>query len=210
MGTRRDNERRKDPMIELFILGELMDGPHHGYLLRDILMRLLGPFRAISWGTLYPLIGYLEQIGYIRLIGSDRGDTGKTLPSGRQKRMFSITDNGRERFHAMMLTRHAYTADFPELFTVKLLYLNWLTLPQQLEILEHGRDYFAQVRDTCSEVFTARSPSAHLPAEAREAIYRVINYRLAGNQAELSWIEGEIARRRRELTTETGSDDQRI
>jgi DNA-binding PadR family transcriptional regulator len=199
-------ERRKDPMIELFILGELMDGPHHGYLLRDILMRLLGPFRSISWGTLYPLMGQLEQMKYIELIDNDGADPSNNYPAGRQKRVFSITNSGRERFIAMMLAGQAYTADFPELLTVKLLYLGWLTLPQQLAVLEHGRDYFAQVLDACSEVFTARSPSAHLPAKAREAIYRAINYRMAGNQADLSWIESEIARRRRELSMKPSPD----
>ena len=52
-------------MYELFVLGELMDGPHHGYLLREILGRLLGPFRHISCGVLYPLIRQLEREGLI-------------------------------------------------------------------------------------------------------------------------------------------------
>src|SRR6266478_3486365 len=56
---------RKALMYELFVLGELMDGPHYGYILRDILGRLLGPFRHISWGVLYPLIRHLESGGLI-------------------------------------------------------------------------------------------------------------------------------------------------
>src|SRR6266567_6089024 len=56
---------RKALMYELFVLGELMDGPHYGYLLREILGRLLGPFRHISWGVLYPLIRHLEREGLI-------------------------------------------------------------------------------------------------------------------------------------------------
>ena len=47
---------RKYGIYELFVLGELMDGPHHGYELREILSRMMGPFRHISWGVLYPLI----------------------------------------------------------------------------------------------------------------------------------------------------------
>src|SRR5258706_7725123 len=56
---------RKSTMYELFVLGELMDGPHHGYSLREILSRMLGPFRQISWGVLYPLIRQLEREGLI-------------------------------------------------------------------------------------------------------------------------------------------------
>jgi DNA-binding PadR family transcriptional regulator len=196
-----DGEHRKVNMLELFIMGELMDGPHHGYLLRDILSRVFAPFRQFSWGTLYPLIGQLERSGYIELIDGGERSPREEKPHGRQKRNFGITDAGRARFQVLMLANSEYTADFPELLTVKLLYLRWLTPTQQLAVLEHSRGYFVQTRDYCLQAFTAQSPSAHLPAEAREQIYRIVNFRLSGTQAQLSWIEGEIARRRIALDT---------
>ena len=45
---------RQGKVYELFVLGELSAGPHHGYLLHSILGKILGPFRQISWGALYP------------------------------------------------------------------------------------------------------------------------------------------------------------
>src|SRR5579871_5535110 len=47
---------RRSAAYELFVLGELVNGPMHGYLLREILNRVLGPYRTMSWGVLYPLI----------------------------------------------------------------------------------------------------------------------------------------------------------
>ena len=65
----RDKEEtsraHKRLIYELFVLGELMDGPHHGYKLREILSNLFGPFRQISWGMLYPLIRQLEREGLL-------------------------------------------------------------------------------------------------------------------------------------------------
>ncbi len=191
-----EQPRRRINPFELFILGELMEGPHHGYLLRDILSRLLGPYRQFSWGTLYPLISQLERSGYIHPIYQDEAERGESAQGGRQKRVLDITDAGRERFQALMLAESEYSADFPELFAIKLLYLSWLAPAEQIAVLAHGRDYYIHIRDHCLEAFTSRSPSAHLPLEAREAIYRVVHFRLAGAQAELAWIEGEIVRRR--------------
>lgn len=48
--------RGANPVYELFVLGELMTGPHYGYKLHEIIQRILGPFQRLSWGTLYPLI----------------------------------------------------------------------------------------------------------------------------------------------------------
>src|SRR5260221_5839110 len=52
-------------MYELYVLGELMEQPVHGYLLPQILSHILGPYRQMSWGALYPLIHRLVQDGLI-------------------------------------------------------------------------------------------------------------------------------------------------
>ena len=56
---------RRGRVYELFVLGELTAGSHHGYLLREILGKILGPFRQVSWGALYPLIHRLSRDGLI-------------------------------------------------------------------------------------------------------------------------------------------------
>ena len=45
---------RRGEVLELAVLGLLHDSPMHGYELRKRLNALLGPFRALSYGTLYP------------------------------------------------------------------------------------------------------------------------------------------------------------
>ena len=44
---------RKSGVLELAVLGLLHDAPMHGYELRKRLNALLGPLRAISYGSLY-------------------------------------------------------------------------------------------------------------------------------------------------------------
>src|SRR5260221_14647378 len=50
-------------IYELYVLGELMEQPVHGYLPPQILSHILGPYRPMSWGGLYPPIHRLWQEG---------------------------------------------------------------------------------------------------------------------------------------------------
>ena len=47
-------------MLELAILGLLLESPMHGYELRKRLTGLLGAFRAFSYGSLYPALRRMQ------------------------------------------------------------------------------------------------------------------------------------------------------
>ena len=50
-------------MLELAILGLLLESPMHGYELRKRLTGLLGAFRAFSYGSLYPALRRMQVDG---------------------------------------------------------------------------------------------------------------------------------------------------
>lgn len=52
-------------MLELAILGLLIESPMHGYELRKRLTGLLGAFRAFSYGSLYPALRRMRAEGLI-------------------------------------------------------------------------------------------------------------------------------------------------
>src|SRR5437773_1420635 len=106
---------RRGKLYELVILGELIGGPHHGYLLREILGKIFGPFRQMSWGALYPLIHRLEQQGLIAPAPSDVTSQGKR----GQRNLYQITRAGRERFHALMVEAVPYSSYDPDSFLAK-------------------------------------------------------------------------------------------
>ena len=185
---------RKAQMYELFVLGELMDGPHYGYLLRDILGRLLGPFRQISWGVLYPLIRHLEREGQIVL--DDKADTrrSESIQGNQQRKQYRITESGRRRFLALMLETGDYTADYHELFLIKLNNLDHLTREQQLTLLWHYREYLQIEKKYLQEGRRNISDGAHfIPEDQRRHVFDVIDFRLSGIQAEIAWIARKIA-----------------
>lgn len=60
-------------MLELAILGLLLESPMHGYELRKRLTGLLGAFRAFSYGSLYPALRRMQLAGVIAEDAAPRG-----------------------------------------------------------------------------------------------------------------------------------------
>ena len=191
---RNANAAHKNETYKLFVLGELMDGPHHGYGLREILSRMLGPFRQISWGVLYPLIRQLEREGLIEAIAEADGEQSNSAASGKQRKYYRITKDGQQRFHSLMLERDDYTADYPELFTIKLNNFDHISREEQLSILWHYRGYLQVVDFYLQGGQQFVTSNADVPEKQRAHILRTISYRMSSPQAELSWIDQEIAR----------------
>jgi len=190
----------KSLIYELFVLGELLDGPRHGYQLREILSRLLGPFRQISWGILYPLIRQLEHEGLIASEGESRSsEREKAAASGRVRKRYAITASGKQRFSALMEEQGDYHAEYRELFIIKLNNFDYLSAQQQLNILWQYQG-FLQTEDLYLNGGQQRVlTNPHLLDQHREHILRIIRFRQGGIRGEMLWIEEQIQR----LETET-------
>ena len=67
-------------MLELAILGLLLESPMHGYELRKRLTGLLGAFRAFSYGSLYPALRRMQADG---LIAENAAPAGTSVPGLR-------------------------------------------------------------------------------------------------------------------------------
>ena len=78
-------------MYELIVLSLLMRAPFHGYLIVKVANDMLGPWTKISSGTLYPLLGRMEQAGLIATRPATEDQAGKR--SERHARTFTITES---------------------------------------------------------------------------------------------------------------------
>ena len=182
-------------MYELFILGILIDGPKHGYLLHQIINRAIGPVRQMSWGALYPLLRRLEADGLAAPEGVEGGDEG-----GRQRKLYRLTEAGRVRFHELMLEDTGYSTDDEDLFTMKLCNFAHISRAAQLTILQRYREFLLfQARDLRSnQERHIRDRASCNPAmnEARRgSILTAIDHRMHVLQADLDWVQREIAAR---------------
>ena len=91
--------RKRSDVLEFSILGLLHDSPLHGYELRKRLTGVLGPFRAISYGSLYPALKDLLSRG---LISEAAGSDEQPLATRRARIVYELTADGKERFEALV------------------------------------------------------------------------------------------------------------
>ena len=117
--------RNRAGVLEFAVLGLLYRTPMHGYELSKQLNMLLGTFRALSYGTLYPCLNKLYAEGLIAregdeparaprvarapraprasgALGSARAARGNGRPPGRSKIVNRLTAEGKERLQDLL------------------------------------------------------------------------------------------------------------
>ena len=143
--TRRD-------VLEFAVLGMLGDGPLHGYELRKRLAAVLGPFRALSYGSLYPCLRRLQAKGLIDEVDLTPATESTAPPlSGRRARViYAITGEGKEEF-ATWANSPGPEAYEDEGFAAHLAFFSRTEARARLRILEGRRSRLEERVDTLRE-----------------------------------------------------------
>jgi DNA-binding PadR family transcriptional regulator len=92
--------RTRSDVLELAVLGQLQGAPMHGYELRKRLNATLGPFRALSYGSLYPCLRRLQGRGLIDEVAVTPAidSTAPALSARRARVVYAISADGKEEF----------------------------------------------------------------------------------------------------------------
>jgi DNA-binding PadR family transcriptional regulator len=128
---------RRSDVLELAVLGLLLDAPMHGYELRKQLNALLGTIRALSYGTLYPTLKTLVAAGLIREAATDDGTT-PALAGRRARIVYELTTEGKERFQGLVRSPGP-SAWEDENFGVHFAFFSRTDAASRLEVLEGRR-----------------------------------------------------------------------
>lgn len=169
-------------MYEQFILSKLLHRPMHGYVIQTILNSAVGPFRKVSWGTLYPLMKKLEKAGLI-VATDEAGD------DPRGKRRYRTTEAGRARFFELMSRRGEFDADTPDLFSLKVGCFGHLDPEGRLLVLKDFREYLGQVLAHCDAMAVRVESENGIPAEERRFALLALQRKRTVADAELRWID---------------------
>lgn len=177
-------------MYELFVLGELMTGDKHGYMLQDVLKNSVGLVRKISSGTLYPLLSRMTDAGWIHLRMEEE------TKGGRTRKIYGITEAGGKKFHELMgapLESDA-GAETELTFRFKMVYFQYVTkevrlacLEQYLQIVEKNYRYVSDF-----EAYLLSSKPE--PQKQRVQLLRVFDHRKRLGEVDRQWIREEIER----------------
>lgn len=171
-------------MLELAILGLLLESPMHGYELRKRLTGLLGAFRAFSYGSLYPTLRRMQADG---LIEEDAGPTGTV--KRRARRVYRLTPAGRQRFTELVADTgpQNYTDDG---FGVHLAFFSRTPAEARMRILEGRRRQVEERREGLRDAIGRASGSLdrytrqlhQLGLESSEREVRWLNELIAAEQ----------------------------
>lgn len=176
-------------MYELLVLALLMHWPLHAYRIANMASNILGPEERLSTGTLSTLLVKLEQAGLIR--PADPGSI--PFPTERSSRAFAITPAGRERFFELMMDITSHPGTYRRLFHIKALHLEFLSLEQQLFLVDHYLTHYQQViRSKHGDTQDmARNPlkQEHMSPALRKAAFALIQLKTEQWQLELAWAQ---------------------
>lgn len=142
--------RKRSDVLEFSILGLLHDSPLHGYELRKRLTGVLGPFRAISYGSLYPALKDLLSRGLI----SETDDAGEQpLATRRARIVYELTAEGKERFETLV-AQSGPEAWEDEPFAAHFAFFGRTPAEVRMRILEGRRSRLEERLSTLRESFS--------------------------------------------------------
>ena len=190
-------------VYELIILSLLMRFPIHGYLVMKITNDQIGPWARISSGTLSTILSKMEQAGLIVVLSrendSARGD--------RRARVYTITDEGRKRFHQLMMDTSSNLGEYQKFFHHKMTYFDLLRPDERLLLVNHYINYcHATILHTQTEMDGLVYELADHPNPAfLENLLRVMKHIVEQWQAEFDWAKS--IREQELLKTATSLED---
>jgi DNA-binding PadR family transcriptional regulator len=143
---------RRSALLELAILGLLHESPLHGYELRKRLNAVLGAFRALSYGTLYPCLRDLVDRGWIAESTSSENLPGAhasaTASGSRRARIvYEFTAEGKEHFQSL-LAQSGPAAWEDDTFNVHFAFFARTDADVRLRILEGRRSRLEERLDS--------------------------------------------------------------
>lgn len=179
---------RSEP-LEFTLLGLLSAGPLHGYELRKRCLAILGPFRALSFGSLYPQLRRMALSNLIE-VSENESTTGS---SRRTKISYSITEAGKKRFAE--LTENSDASE-DEAFGVHFAFFGPTSRTSRVRILEARR---RRLKDK-AEVLSKELERSPLNGEVLGIDKYLIEWRrhsLDSATREIAWLDEMIQSERK-------------
>jgi DNA-binding PadR family transcriptional regulator len=167
-------------LLELAILGLLMEKPMHGYELKKRLSFMLGHFWTVSYGSLYPALKRLEKASAIERAYSVKEKT-------RNRNVFRVTKAGEKEFMRLLADSSGTTtfAD-AEKFDIRLAFFQYLEPETRLSLLEKRR---ALLEEQVAKFKAYRSTNRN------QDHYQVglLRHKVEQTKSDIRWLERLIA-----------------
>jgi DNA-binding PadR family transcriptional regulator len=204
--------RNRTGVLEFAVLGLLYRTPMHGYELSKQLNVLLGTFRALSYGTLYPCLNKLYADGLIAKEddqpaaaarqsarpgtrpGARQGPAARPGRAGRSKIVYRLTAEGKERLQDLLADSGPAAWEDDE-FGVHFAFFGQTSADIRLRILEGRR---SRLEDRMEGV---RAALARTRERVDSYTLELQRHGLESVEREVRWLNELIASERRSEAT---------
>ncbi len=186
-------------VLDLAILGLLMDRDHHGYEIRAQLRDRLGLWANVSFGSIYPALARLERTGLVEAAtlasetrfasmstGSLAGERAalrslRATPGlGRKgRKVYRITERGREEFAALL--EDPATLDDAKSFSLRMALARYLSPRARVGLLEQRRSNLGQ------RLYEVRQQAAN--SQLDNYARSVMEHGAQAVELEIAWID---------------------
>jgi DNA-binding PadR family transcriptional regulator len=203
--------RNRSGVLELAVLGLLHGTPMHGYELRKRLYTVLGAFRALSYGSLYPCLHELLAAGLIaeeheeaepapvRASPARASTAPARAKAGRRSlKVYRLTADGKERLQELLAEGGPATWE-DDGFGVHFAFFGLTRADVRLRILEGRRSRLEERMEAIRAAFTRTRERVD---RYTEELHR---HGLESVEREVRWLNELIASERE--AGQSGADD---
>ena len=196
--------RNRSGVLELAVLGLLHGTPMHGYELRKRLYTVLGAFRALSYGSLYPCLHELLAAGLIAEEHDEDEAPASTSAAraraagGRSLKVYRLTAEGKERLQDLLAEGGPATWE-DDGFGVHFAFFGLTRADVRLRILEGRRSRLEERMEAIRAAFTRTRERVD---RYTEELHR---HGLESVEREVRWLNELIASERE--AGQSGGDD---
>jgi len=193
-------------VLDIAILGLLMERDHHGYEIRTQLRDRLGIWANVSFGAIYPALARLERQGLVEAVPSSEPRHLSSLSTGslsgeraslrarrattglgrRGRKVYRITERGRQDFMSMLA--NPATVDDSKNFSLRIALARHLTPSLRVTLIERRR---ADLVERLAEM-RAGAHNEQLDTYARG----VMEHAAQGVELDLEWIDNLLSTER--------------
>ena len=160
------------PSTEFVLLGALMDGPKHGYEIRQFMDGSLDSTWFVGTSQLYLLLKKLEETGLLQ----SRKKQQETRPT---KRVFFLTDKGKHIFLNWLNKPIDHMRDFRIEFLAKLFFFDHLSFEGGDNLIDLQVQRFEKLQESINQ---------KIKTENNSYTQLVYGFKLATAKSRIQWL----------------------
>jgi hypothetical protein len=116
----------------------------------------------------------------------------ETQEGGRSRKIYEITETGKQRFHDLMIAPLEYNTDIDLQLHLKMTFFGYVSKETRLAALEQYVEYQQFNLKYITELKSQVASKPEIPEQKRAEVLRIFGHRGSSAETEIQWALNEI------------------